>query len=809
MKKLLAILTALVMAVSFAVGNVYAVNYDQNILPISGVHTEKIPLYPIVVSGNQVVETQITIPVYALYGYMTQGYYLSLCLPTGMPGTVFDSTEVSLFAKGVEYQLKPMTEPLRYYWEDVEPAVYENKIGFGMLTHGYNEVTGDTVIPASNEFGDYSSLTVVIRRTVSDTYDISKDAELFAEGGDYAFSACMKICSESDGSEVIGSTSYGQNWTVTSKQVDEEATEGFEFASAPYLNQINLAWDHTLSARSIVESAKAIKVVVKLSEPLNGGASYLITNKTDNSDIWWDYALTDYVLDGSTGELVFDIPMEELGDMSEAVGGLNFAIYENITAYNSIFMSDYMHINRKYIEEQGITSPVGKVSWVDGDDRVYYEGKPVNYADGAAADAYGASVRALEAYMEVTVADPVTVNLSALMRDNLENVKSYIQGALPGLRIDEEPDDGDSVFYVYGNSGQSSPDVYFNVRTNPGDFCTDISVSSDKGDLSFLKDHPEVCLIDGIPLGITREELDQRLSNSNVDYYAPYTDTYDGDEQIPAYKYTSYGIYKYFSNGDFTFMTYAFSQLRRVNGQYVLLSDEEYAASAPVSVSISYMDYSRLPDLSYIEDLSLIGKTPEEAQSILDSLCPGLKYEVVSDINGDYFTVGCDTGNMNVMSNTVKDGVISDLYLFTFNPPKNLEGMPSVINQQKLDEMLADKNLSSRVVKNEYDDVVHYSYEFYIDGKTYTYFEDGRAFLNPEYKGTYTLMVQKMDYIPGDVNNDGKVTLEDAILTLKRAMNVGTGSDVFIEQAADVIPDGRISLEDAIEVLKMAMKVAK
>ena len=59
----------------------------------------------------------------------------------------------------------------------------------------------------------------------------------------------------------------------------------------------------------------------------------------------------------------------------------------------------------------------------------------------------------------------------------------------------------------------------------------------------------------------------------------------------------------------------------------------------------------------------------------------------------------------------------------------------------------------------------------------------------------------------GDVNGDGNVTLEDAVQTLRRAMNVSTGSDIFIEQAADVVPDGRISLEDAIEILKMAMKV--
>ena len=229
MKKLLAILTALVMAASFAVGNVCAVNYDQNILPISDVHTEKIPLYPIAASNTKVVETQFTIPIYALYGYMTQGYYLSLYLPVGMPGTANDSTEVSLIAKGVEYQLKPMPDPLRYSSGDAAPAVYENKINFGYGVHSYNSITDDTTIPPSTVFGDLTSVMVVIRRTVWDTYDISKDAELFAEGGDYALSAYMKHYSES-GDELFASTTYGQDWDVTSKQISEEA-EGFEFAS--------------------------------------------------------------------------------------------------------------------------------------------------------------------------------------------------------------------------------------------------------------------------------------------------------------------------------------------------------------------------------------------------------------------------------------------------------------------------------------------------------------------------------------------------------------------------------------------------
>lgn len=59
----------------------------------------------------------------------------------------------------------------------------------------------------------------------------------------------------------------------------------------------------------------------------------------------------------------------------------------------------------------------------------------------------------------------------------------------------------------------------------------------------------------------------------------------------------------------------------------------------------------------------------------------------------------------------------------------------------------------------------------------------------------------------GDVNSDGEITLDDAVLTLQKAMNVGITGSAFNESAADVNSDGEITLDDAIEVLKIAMKV--
>ena len=59
----------------------------------------------------------------------------------------------------------------------------------------------------------------------------------------------------------------------------------------------------------------------------------------------------------------------------------------------------------------------------------------------------------------------------------------------------------------------------------------------------------------------------------------------------------------------------------------------------------------------------------------------------------------------------------------------------------------------------------------------------------------------------GDVNKDGVTTLDDAVLTLQKAMNVNLGYVAFDDVEADINCDGQITLDDAIEILKIAMNV--
>lgn len=60
------------------------------------------------------------------------------------------------------------------------------------------------------------------------------------------------------------------------------------------------------------------------------------------------------------------------------------------------------------------------------------------------------------------------------------------------------------------------------------------------------------------------------------------------------------------------------------------------------------------------------------------------------------------------------------------------------------------------------------------------------------------------EMIPGDANQDGKVTLEDAQLVLRAALRIVELED---SRLADVNQDGQVTLEDAQKVLRIALKI--
>ena len=157
--------------------------------------------------------------------------------------------------------------------------------------------------------------------------------------------------------------------------------------------------------------------------------------------------------------------------------------------------------------------------------------------------------------------------------------------------------------------------------------------------------------------------------------------------------------------------------------------------------------------------------------------------------------------------------------------PKIISELPNVLTVAELNELLNkygddastevyyynQSNLPSGAACTYYifkldDYIVTYSADNFITYKDGMYELISESEL-PHAKGSIINVALREKFSPADVNSDGEVTLDDAVLTLQKAMKVDMDSAVFIEQAADVNGDGEISLDDAVEILKVAMKV--
>lgn len=69
-----------------------------------------------------------------------------------------------------------------------------------------------------------------------------------------------------------------------------------------------------------------------------------------------------------------------------------------------------------------------------------------------------------------------------------------------------------------------------------------------------------------------------------------------------------------------------------------------------------------------------------------------------------------------------------------------------------------------------------------------------------------SVSVSQNVYLTGDVDNNGKVTLEDAQKVLRAALKLET-LEAQATKAADVNNDGKVTLEDANKVLRVALKL--
>lgn len=367
MKKLMAVVLAVVIAISAMAVNVFAETYRIDLARSS---TYK--------NGLEVTWT-FDISNYSLFGYADQDSYLELRLPSNLTKANLTATPItwSIEVNGASYGLKSVAADAGYFTQYVN---------FGAFTHSYynsgkdgNVVDNWATIPQSQMVGDISTIRLVAKMTYASNWDDSlATGEPTWEDGfkDNNYDMYVQLWTAGvDGQKNYGNTdqnatkddeevtgSYTPVAFMTVNKSSNQKTEGYSFVNSTMndngtgVEAWNNAWvwDHSLVNRAMIMGAESAKVVIKLANPTNGVALYSMKTAdqpmgsydtgigVDNGyeQPWWNYgnAETEFVssvlVDGQVSELVFDMPLEKLYNATYGIynGGIWFT--ERITLDN-------------------------------------------------------------------------------------------------------------------------------------------------------------------------------------------------------------------------------------------------------------------------------------------------------------------------------------------------------------------------------------------------------------------------------------------------------------------------------------------
>ena len=379
MKKLMAVVLAVVIAISAMAVNVFAETYRIDLARSS---TYK--------NGLEVTWT-FDISNYSLFGYADQNSYLELKLPTTLTKT--NASEESKKAQvnwsievnGASYGLKSVAP--EFNAQSTKGVTYFTQyVNFGAFTHSYynsgtaeNPVDNWATIPQSQMVGDISTIRLIAKVTYANNGDDSQDVtrpwdllgfkdnnydmyvQLWTAGVDGQKNyGNTDADATKDDEEVTGS--YTPVPFMTVNKSSNQKTEGYSFVNSTMndngtgVEEWNNAWvwDHSLVNRAMIMGAESAKVVIKLANPTNGVALYSMKAADQPKDSydtgvgvgdayedpWWNYgnANTEFVssvlVDGQVSELVFDMPLEKLYNATYGIynGGIWFT--ERITLDN-------------------------------------------------------------------------------------------------------------------------------------------------------------------------------------------------------------------------------------------------------------------------------------------------------------------------------------------------------------------------------------------------------------------------------------------------------------------------------------------
>lgn len=400
-KKILAVILAVTIALSAMAISVFAEDYTIPLFKDKSAWQSR-------TNNELTVTAYFDIPVYGMYGYLTAGDYLMIDLPKDWGGncaTKDGNVYWSVNSVGQWWDLPTIKNIASWDVNANKENLESVKIVLGYMGHHFDG--HDTAIPQSVSYNQVSSIRLAAQFTFPNTGDGGDwkvDTGLF--GADKPYGKTVKAqWYKADGTAVNGSVSYAYGWNI-SKTADPAKTNNntYDFVNEEWAddtrNESNIpfTWDHTLEARDeimkAVENNYSIELHVPLNKSLNGLATYTLYANTGDSTYatnwngyWWQYDasrtyVNKYPLDGSTDELVFDVPASTLYDKRYGTFNSEFVIFEDILLLNNTVMKDYRHIDRAKVG--GGAGNLGDLSWVgqyEGDpDLARYKGQIINYA---------------------------------------------------------------------------------------------------------------------------------------------------------------------------------------------------------------------------------------------------------------------------------------------------------------------------------------------------------------------------------------------------------------------------------------------
>ncbi len=266
MKKVLAVVMAVMLAISAMAISVFAAEYE---IKLSSAGSK----------GNGVAYSTVefTIPVWAQYGYAVAGDSIKLSLPAA------EGASYVVVANGVSYALGLNAD-----------GVYE--IVFGTLAHGWNDRDLNTVIPQSTVVGDNAALTVIGTFKIlkdadgKETYRVSAYDFTLPGAGNWTMTKFTAASwNWSNGS--IGDIKYdvkavsNDNPNSVSYCWDWNPVNGADIAASDSTwnaGLTNLHWDATLINKAQVIGAETAKVVVKLDKAIVGNYYFGLLAKYAN-----------------------------------------------------------------------------------------------------------------------------------------------------------------------------------------------------------------------------------------------------------------------------------------------------------------------------------------------------------------------------------------------------------------------------------------------------------------------------------------------------------------------------------------------